>query len=355
MDLARHIDPATLIEIALAILPMLVTLFLSVVVLALAHRWLERRHGKGEGDSHLGGQLALLGLSVVAIVAFILSLPIAPARQGQLLSLLGLLLSGAIALSSTNILGNIMSGFMIRAIEVFRLGDFIQVGDEFGRVSERGLFHIELQTPEGELTTLPNTWMISQPMRVLRSSGTLVGAQVSLGYDVSRKRIEALLIEAAESVGLQDPFVHVVDLGDFSVSYRVSGILRELKKLLATRSRLRAAMLDTLHAASVEIVSPVVEVQRSAHPDRSLIPEDDHMTPPSPARDEAPAEIFDKANAGALRERLVQLRERLTGRISDLEAQLRDASEEQRPALEDDLERARRQLQRLEVALEDQD
>jgi small-conductance mechanosensitive channel len=355
MDLDLHLDPALLIEIALATVPMVVTLLVSAAVLSLAHHWLKRRHRKTEGDSQLGGQLTLLGLGVVAIVAFILSLPLSDTRQGQLLSLVGLLLSGAIALSSTNILGNIMSGFMLRAFEAFRMGDFIQVGDEFGRVSERGLFHIELQTPEGELTTLPNTWMISQPMRVLRRSGTLVGAQLSLGYDVPRKRIERLLIEAAESVGLEDPFVRVVDLGDFSVSYRVSGILRELKKLLATRSRLRAAMLDTLHAASIEIVSPVVEVQRSAPPGVSLIPKDDRTTTPAPARDEAPAEIFDKANAGALRERLEQLRGRLVERISNLETETREAPEEQRPALESDLERARTQLQRIEVALEDQD
>ena len=46
---------------------------------------------------------------------------------------------------------------------------------------------------------------------------------------------------------LKDPFVQVLDLGDFSVTYRVAGLLEDTKRLLTFRSRLRVAMLDCLH------------------------------------------------------------------------------------------------------------
>ena len=36
-------------------------------------------------------------------------------------------------------------------------------------------------------------------------------------------------IEAAEAAGLSDPYVHIVELGDFSVSYRVCGLLTTLE------------------------------------------------------------------------------------------------------------------------------
>ena len=43
----------------------------------------------------------------------VLSLPLPPSEKGNLLSLIGIVLSAAIALSSTTLLGNILAGLMI--------------------------------------------------------------------------------------------------------------------------------------------------------------------------------------------------------------------------------------------------
>ena len=45
-------------------------------------------------------------------------------------------------LSSTTFIGNIMAGLMLRVVRSFRPGDFVHVGDYFGRVSEQSLFHV---------------------------------------------------------------------------------------------------------------------------------------------------------------------------------------------------------------------
>ncbi|HSN56415.1 MAG TPA: mechanosensitive ion channel domain-containing protein [Candidatus Sulfomarinibacteraceae bacterium] len=124
-----------------------------------------------------------------------MSLPIGDHRQGQLLSLFGIVLSAAVALSATNFLGNALAGFMLRSIRHFRIGDFNRCGEHFGRVTERSLLHTEIQTEDRDLTTLPNLFLISNPMTTVRSSGTIVSATVSLGYDIPRKRIETLKAE----------------------------------------------------------------------------------------------------------------------------------------------------------------
>jgi hypothetical protein len=46
--------------------------------------------------------------------------------------------------------------------------------------------------------------------------------------------------------GLRDPFVRILELGDFSVSYQIAGFLQEVKKLVATKSLLNADESDTL-------------------------------------------------------------------------------------------------------------
>ena len=69
-------------------------------------------------------------------------------------------------------------------------------------------------------------------------------------------------MEGATRADLTEPFVRVLELGDFSVSYRVSGLLADGKQIVSARSRLLAKVMDALHAADIEIVSPTFMNQR---------------------------------------------------------------------------------------------
>jgi len=175
----------------------------------------------------------MFSASLVVVLLVILALPLGHETRGQLLSLFGIVVSATIALGSSTLLGNAMAGIMLKVVRNFRSGDFVSVGESFGRVSERGLFHTEIQTPDRDLVTLPNLYLATTPVRVVRSSGTIVSATCSLGYDVNHTRVEELLRDAADTAGLTEPFVQVLDLGDFSVTYKVAGLLKEVKSLRA--------------------------------------------------------------------------------------------------------------------------
>jgi len=58
--------------------------------------------------------------------------------------LLGNVLTGVIAFSSTTFVANMMAGLMLRSVKSFTPGDFIEAGDYFGKATERGLFHTEI-------------------------------------------------------------------------------------------------------------------------------------------------------------------------------------------------------------------
>ena len=115
-----------------------------VAVLALAHWLMEKLQGVRAGR-RFQSAIVMLGLTLLGFVVIILSLPIGDARQGQLLSLFGIVLSAAVGLSATNFLGNTLAGFMLRGVRPFRIGDFIRCGEHFGRVTEQGLVHTEIQ------------------------------------------------------------------------------------------------------------------------------------------------------------------------------------------------------------------
>jgi len=295
-------------------------------------------------------QMTYLTLILAALVSVILALPIESAAKGQLLSLLGILLTAAIALASTTFVGNAMAGLMLRSLGNFRPGDFVKVGDAFGRVTVRGLLHTELQTEDRDLTTLPNLSLVTSPVTVVHATGTIVSATVSLGYDVERHEVEPLLLAAAKAAALGEAFVQILELGDFAITYRIAGFLAEVKYLLTARSRLRGKMIDSLHAAGIEIVSPTFMNQRPIT--HEVVAARPRVPSAGGKGSKAPEDVmFDKAEEAQTREQIVLRLEELMDMHQKLVQQTSKADDPaaRRSALQ--LSLVKREIARLQTLL----
>ncbi|MPV85823.1 mechanosensitive ion channel family protein [Ostreibacterium oceani] len=247
-----------------------VSLLVLVMVLVLLNRFLASQTNttiRRYSAWYYGGVI-FVGLAF--IFAF---LPIAGEAKNSVFSLIALLVTAVIAISSTTFASNMMAGFMLRVIKNFKPGDFIEIGEHFGRVSDMGLLHTEIQTRDRSLTTLPNLFVITHPLTVIPSDKAIVSATVSIGYDVSHHQVCQILEAAAAKTGLLDAFSQVIDLGDFSVNYRVAGFLGNPKLLLGARSNLRKQIIDSLHEGGVEIVSPTFMNQRQYRSDEMFMAE----------------------------------------------------------------------------------
>ena len=313
--------------------PVLGTLAAVVIGLGLLN-WFLRRRWRDDADAQFRFQLIMLALSFAGLLAIIVALPINDALRGQLLSLIGILLSAAIALSSTTFIGNIMAGIMLKVVRNARPGDFITMADLTGRVTEMGLLHTEIQTEFRDLVTVPNLYIVTQPLKVVRASGTIIQAEVSLGYDVPHTRAVDILCDAAANAGLKDGFVQVRELGDFSVTYRVAGLLEDVTSLISARSALRSAMLDALHTANIEIVSPSFMNTRSLEADRRIIP----ARSSKPARKvqlQAEQIAFDKAEDAALVEKIRFAIEKADAELKALDEEAGELDPAERSALEE--------------------
>ena len=320
---------------------------LAALVIAGLHYLLYRRDATAP-RGRLRVQMAGVGLSFGSLVVLVVALPLSEALRSQLLALIGLVVSATITLSATSLVGNALAGLMLRAVRNFNAGDFVHVGEHFGRVSDRGLFHIEIQTEDRDLVTLPNLYLATKPVRVVRRSGTIVSAQVSLGYDVDWRRVEAILLQAGAAAGLEEPFVQVLELGDYSVLYRAAGFLTDVRTLITARSRLRTAMLDGLHAADVEIVSPVFMNQRPLRDTQRFVPLTE--APHVKTSEHLPEDVvFDKADEAQTREFLEREHERLGRRIEDLRGE-RDALDDERLRAHLDYEMERADLRRTRIS-----
>lgn len=337
----------------LAHTPTLVGIVLIALVLWGANWWLLRRRPEMGAEQRLPRQLLMFLLFLGALLVLILLLPMSDTTRGQILSLLGIVLTAVIALSSTTFVANAMAGLMLRLIKSFRPGDFIRIDALFGRVTQRGLFHTEIQTEDRDLTTIPNLFIVTHPVTVVRSSGTIISASVSLGYDVPRERVEELLKRGAEEAALEEPFVQVRELGDFSVTYRIAGFLSDVKQLLTARSNLRKQMLDALHEGGIEIVSPTFMNQRQIATSRRFIPPKEFPQPGPPVTEEAPEAImFDKAEQAEHVEKLRYEHEQLLKQIEDLEASRKAANDEDQKGIDQQIENLTREAEAKAKSLE---
>ncbi len=316
--------------------PLLATLALAVVVLWFADRQLIRNKKTAERHPLLS-QLGMIALSIAAAIAVILSLPVDDSLRAELFGLLGLVITALVAFASTTFVANIMAGLMLRAVRSFSPGDFIEAGAFFGKVTERNLFHTEIQSEDRDLITLPNMFLATNPVKVVRSSGTAINCLISLGYDVPHRKVESLLKEAALAAELEDPFVQILELGDFSITYKAVGFCPDVQQLLSRKSGFKACILDVLHGAGVEIVSPVFQNQRVVAPDRQFIPRGGEFTTELSVAEIFPESLlFDKANKA----RRIQLLEEKGADLKEQIAALKDADPQQV-----DVEAQRRQLE----------
>ncbi len=275
----------------------LISIFVFVSLRLIKWLWLGKKVD-AFSDHKIVPQVLMIIFSTIGAILIILALPVSDSLRGNIISLIGLVVTGVMALSSATFVSNAFAGSMLRLTRSFRIGDFIRVGGQDGRVSDRGIFHTEIQTADRDLTTFPNLYLITNPVTVVRSSGTIISVNLSLGYDIAHTKIEKLLIEAAEKVGLKDPYVHVMELGDFSIVYKACGFLEDVKTLITARSNFKKSILDTLHANQVEIVSPTFVNQRPQKEGSVFIPQGSRILQPGVVTEEKKAaeEIaFDKA------------------------------------------------------------
>jgi hypothetical protein len=106
-------------------------------------------------------------------------------------------------------------------------------------------------------------------------------------------------------------------------------------------SRLNGNVLDVLHESGIEIASPTIMNQRPMDKDQKIIPEESRVAASKRHKEEtedrADRLAFDKADAAALKEKLVSLEHGLTEYLE----QLRKAGAEEK------------EIKRVENALED--
>ena len=126
----------------------------------------------------------------------------------------------------------------------------------------------------------------------------------------------------------------------------MAGLLEEAKQLLAYRSRLRSAILDTMHEGGVEIVSPHFRNIREFESREAFIPAPVRVSKEK-TTDTAPVDVvFDKAEVAESLTALEKERDEVDGLLKEARQAGKDAKEEE------EKRQADQQVAELEARLE---
>lgn len=132
----------------------------------------------------------------------------------------------AIGLALQGTLGNVGSGVLLISFRPFKVGDFVQVAGELGKVSGISIFATTLLTPDNKVVTIPNASITSGNITNYSAQETRrLDLTFGIGYGDDLKKAKQILqdiVDGDERI-LRDPepFVGVRELGDSSVNFAV--------------------------------------------------------------------------------------------------------------------------------------
>ena len=200
--------------------------------------------------------------------------PLLPNSDSEIFQGVSVFIGVVVSLGSTSVVGNVMAGLVMTYMRPFHVGDYIRYGDTEGEVVEKSMLVTRIRTRKNELVTIPNSNMLSsQTFNYSLSAqqyGVIVHTKITIGYDEPWNKIERLLIEAADKTdGINKyprPYVRITTLDDFYVEYEINGCTERAKTLPAVYSALHQNILDTMHGAGVEIMSPHIQARRDDLP-----------------------------------------------------------------------------------------
>ena len=236
-------------------------------------------------------KLLTAGLWLFAVVV---AYPYLPGSGSDAFKGMSVFIGLVVSLGSSGIMNQLISGFMITYSRALRIGDIVNVGEVEGAVAELGTLSTKIKTLRGEDVTIPNAVVVSNTVinysRFAESDGVFVATDVTIGYDVPWRQVEALLLMAvARSAGVRPtpaPRVRLSALEDAYIRYTLLFCPDQPDGRRVTLANVHRQILDAFNEYGVQITSPRYEADPS-HP--KLVPRDQWFAAPArPAPDDAP-------------------------------------------------------------------
>ena len=200
------------------------------------------------------------------LFALAIAYPYLPGSESEAFKGVSVFTGLMVSLGSSGLINQVMSGFTLIYSRALRMGDFVSIGDIEGTVAQLGTLSTKIRTVSNEDVTIPNAVVVGQTVTNYTrgaEEGVFVPTEVTIGYDVAWRQVEALLLLAASRTpGVRrqpPPVVRQSQLEDAYVKYTLLFCLENPQMRRPVRAAVNANILDAFNEYGVQITSPNYE------------------------------------------------------------------------------------------------
>ena len=107
----------------------------------------------------------------------------------------------AIGLSLQGSLGNLASGLLVLSIKPYKVNDWIEINEKFGKVSEIGIFNTTVVTPGNKTLIIPNSLMTSDVITNHSERGVIrLEIDITMPYAESFPKVKRIIEQVLANI-----------------------------------------------------------------------------------------------------------------------------------------------------------
>lgn len=258
---------------------------LLIAVVYYAVRFLERlldwgiekiaernKQEEGEGKSETGEQAGIIRLmsTLAKTILWMGAIALLLANMGYDITSLvaGLGIGGiAVALAIQNLLGDLFSSLSIYLDKPFRLGDFINVGNNYGTVKHVGVKTTRIETLRGEELVVSNSQLTSSEVR---NFGIMeyrrIPFRLGVVYGTPAEKLKKIpdlireVIEQQENTEIEH--VHFKEFGDYSLIFEAVYYAQtsDYLEYLDIQEKINLGIVEKFEQEEIEMAFPTQTV-----------------------------------------------------------------------------------------------
>ncbi len=145
-------------------------------------------------------------MSIVSVSLKVLLLIIVAGIVGIELTIFATIIAAsvfAIGMSLQGSLGNFASGLIVLSLKPYKVGDWIQIEDKFGKVEEIGVFNTIIISPGNKTLIIPNSKITDDVVTNYSEKGMIrLEIAVTMPYEESFPKIKNIIRESLSTISL---------------------------------------------------------------------------------------------------------------------------------------------------------
>lgn len=213
--------PITLSKIIVSLLFLGAGVYLSKVVIRIISNKIISRFVENESASH-----AIENISFYFMVAFfaLVSLQVANIPI-TIFAVVGGAFALAFGLGAQNIANNFLSGIILLIERPVKIGDFVSVGEIYGRVEDIGMRATKVNSVYNQHLIVPNSKLLEGNVKNLTHNSRRIKSEIKVGvrYGSDVELVKKILIESAKenmaTLKSREPMVLFENFGDSSLEF----------------------------------------------------------------------------------------------------------------------------------------